>query len=181
MGQGYMAVILAAIPDQGSNEVIRTWAHPHHHNNGYKLTEHSYVGNDFVQAVESLICPTGMFYKSRITWAGDYADDEQGLGVNLYHLAENEINVGKCSVPPNRDTSDYPYVVNHSTRQYAVKQDGMLRFHPLPLLTAEGNGRGGGDYSGVNIELIGTWARDVISVEKEPPSGFKEIISDFAE
>ena len=181
MGQGYIAVILASKPDQGSSEVIRTWVHPHNYNNGYKLTEHAYVGNEFVQAVEHLICPTGMFYKSRITWAGDYADNEQELDENLYHLAENEQNMDKCSRQHSCLTNVYRYVVNHSTKQYAVKEDGSYSFHPLPLLTAEGNGRGGGDYNETNKELIGTWARDVISVEKGPPAGFKEFITNFTE
>ena len=34
------------------------------------------------------------------------------------------------------------------------------------LVTDNCNGMGGGDYMSVNEELCGTWARDVISVEK---------------
>ena len=37
-----------------------------------------------------------------------------------------------------------------------------------------GNGRGGGDYYGENEELVGTWARDVISIEKDKPNGYDE-------
>jgi len=40
--------------------------------------------------------------------------------------------------------------------------------HPLPLLTCSGNGRGGGDYSGSNMKLVGCWAGDVISLEHKP-------------
>ena len=54
------------------------------------------------------------------------------------------------------------------------------KLHPLPLLTCEGNGRGGGDFHGSN-ELIGTWARDVISVAAKKPKGFKELIFDVTE
>jgi hypothetical protein len=49
------------------------------------------------------------------------------------------------------------------------------------LLTAEGNGRGGGDYKGSNEHLVGTWARHVISVEKEIPDDYAEFICEFSE
>ena len=71
MGQGYKAIILASEPHKGK-EVIRTWVDPHAHDNGYKLMEHSYIGNNFVEALEYLISPLGMFYKSRLVWSGDY-------------------------------------------------------------------------------------------------------------
>jgi hypothetical protein len=46
----------------------------------------------------------------------------------------------------------------------ASNQEDVL--HPLPLLTAEGNGRGGGDFRGDDPQnLVGSWARDLISVE----------------
>jgi hypothetical protein len=42
--------------------------------------------------------------------------------------------------------------------------------NPLPLLTCSGNGRGGGDYlNGTKMEMVGSWAGDVISLEHEPP------------
>jgi hypothetical protein len=49
-----------------------------------------------------------------------------------------------------------------------------MKYHPLPLLTCEGNGRGGGDYRG-DSPLIGSWARDIISVEEVKPEGFEEL------
>lgn len=164
MGQGYNAVILS---DDG--KIIRTYVHPHAYNNGYKLVEHSYVGNNFMEAVESLICPTGMFYKSRLVWAGDYADVEP-CGKSLYELVDErphsspqvDLNIYGKSV-----TSDYLYVVNHTKQEYMFKGQHL---HCLPIMTAEGNGRGGGDYDGPGMELVGTWARDVISVEKEVPN-----------
>jgi len=42
------------------------------------------------------------------------------------------------------------------------------------------NGRGGGDFRGSN-NYVGTWARDVISVESKKPQGFTEIKPNFAE
>jgi hypothetical protein len=55
------------------------------------------------------------------------------------------------------------------------------QFHPLPILTAEGNGRGGGDYRGADEDLVGTWARDVISVEMEAPADYTMLVYNFGE
>ena len=183
MGQGYRAIILAS--QKEPKEIIRTWVEPHEYLNGYKLMEHSYIGNNFVQALEYLICPRGMFYKSRLVWAGDYADNEADHDVNLYMLASDKMNEGKVSRPSDYDVSSYRYIVNHTKKQYVdtnrnVKRE-MFNIHPLPLLTAEGNGRGGGDYRGNNDNLVGTWARNIISVEQECPVGYSELICEFSE
>jgi hypothetical protein len=83
-------------------------------------------------------------------------------------------------------TAQYPYIVNHTKKQFVDKRknidtrDGALGLHPLPLLTCEGNGRGGGDYNGES-PLIGLWARDVISIEKNKPLDCVEIVFDLKE
>jgi hypothetical protein len=64
-----------------------------------------------------------------------------------------------------------------------VPDDGDgWRIHPLPLLTCEGNGRGGGDYRGES-DLVGRWSRDLISVEPvlAELEGYKEITFDLIE
>jgi hypothetical protein len=75
--------------------------------------------------------------------------------------------------PRPKNTDNYRFVVNHTKRQFVDKNsvkehENGYRIHPLPFLTVEGNGRGGGDYFG-SSELIGSWARDVISVEQFAP------------
>jgi hypothetical protein len=67
--------------------------------------------------------------------------------------------------------------VNHTKKVFVdktkVPESEGWRIHPLPLLTAEGNDRGGGDYRYNNEEekeVVGSWARDVISIEKENPT-----------
>ena len=47
-------------------------------------------------------------------------------------------------------------------------------YHPLALLTATGNGRGGGDYYGKNKESIGVWKFDEISVSDIEPTDFQK-------
>ena len=174
MGQYYYSIVLDA---QGK---IVVWMCAHRYGNGAKLTEHSYMGNNFVQTFEFGLSPEGSNHKSRVVWAGDYADSEPEQEQNLYQQCTeyNEIR------PTEKDTCPkYRFIVNHSKRLFVDKtkvrsgEEGMA-YHPLPLLTAEGNGRGGGDYIGES-PLIGSWARDVISVETEAPTDFEELLFDL--
>lgn len=173
MGQYYYAVILANKVDESDEEMIRTYVHPHMYGNGAKLMEHSYVGNEFVLVVENLLGPQGMFYKSRLVWAGDYADKESDSDsdINLYEMSHS-----RPTFKHEGEYVSYPYIVNHTKKEYVVKK-GMV--HPLPLLTAEGNGRGGGDYYGKYEDLIGIWARDVLSMENEVPIGYSVLECNF--
>lgn len=194
MGQYYYAIILSETK-LGKKELIRVWMSPHAYSNGVKLTEHSYIGTNFIQAFEYLISPDGMFYKSRIVWAGDYADPEEDDTMNLYHMV---VENGTYQRPKSVDTTCYRYIVNHSKNVYVDKEriankmesNNVLQswnmykkrvLHPLPLLVSEGNGMGGGDYRGNNIDLCGTWSRDIISVEMNPPTNFTELVCDFYE
>ena len=71
------------------------------------------------------------------------------------------------------------YVVNHtehcgfSLDNLPSDDDGYV-IYPISLLTAIGNGRGGGDYWKTNkdYDLVGSWAFDEISIEDEIPSGY---------
>ena len=149
---------------------------------GLKLLEHAYLNNPLLLKIEYLLSPQGKYYKSKIVWAGDYADMEQEEEKNLYTLAKSEeeykhendlINNNVEDYCLHRD--DYKFIVNHSKKEFVnmkVVSDGD--FHPLPFLVAEGNGRGGGDYYGKNKELVGVWARDIISIEKNIPGDYVE-------
>lgn len=55
--------------------------------------------------------------------------------------------------------------------------------NPLPLLTACGNGRGGGDYYDCypDYDKVGTWAFDFIELTREKHLGFKEVMFEFTE
>ena len=183
MGQHYIAIILSDI--KRTPEIMRMWMNPHDYNNGAKLMEHSYIGNNFVQAFEHLISPEGMFYMSRIVWAGDYAEPEKNNETdNLYTNLYNNYN-GLLQCPKSNDTSSYRYIVNHSKKLYVDKEHCPKNkynsiIHPLPLLVSEGNGCGGGDYMGNNVELCGTWSRDNISVEKNIQFDYNELVCDFS-
>lgn len=176
----------------------------HSFDNGLKLMEHSYIGNRFMEVVELLLIEKGRWYKDRIVWAGDYADVEpdtegqgyKGKGENLYLLIDEEkgINpvapyeIDKFKEENNlKDMSIFRYIVNHTLKQFVDKErlvsfDGW-KIHPLSLLTAEGNGRGGGDYHEENPDsnLVGKWARCSISLEKVKPEGYEELMVNFKE
>ena len=143
MGQYYKAIILAE-KSENSNEFICTWLEPLGNSEGSKLTEHAYLTSKTVATVEIQISPEGTHYKSRVVWAGDYADPEPRAGTNLYEAADEMrlTSVGCIHVP-----TPYRFIVNHTKRQY-VDRDKSTVLHPLPLLTAEGNGRGGGTKGG---------------------------------
>jgi hypothetical protein len=172
MGQYYYAVIL------DENGWIRAWMAPGF---GAKLMEHSYLGGIGVGTFEWELTPEGRHHMSRVVWCGDYADVEPGLGKNL-HLICNERN-DLMLTPTAVTLGEHPFLVNHTKRQFVDKSKvpkglGGFQIHPLPLLTCEGNGRGGGDFDGTS-PLIGSWARDVISAEKTAPDGFTELAFDL--
>jgi hypothetical protein len=197
MGQYYRVIFLAEKQD-GSKEIIRAWidAYP------CKLMEHSYQDDALLNFVEYLLCREGMFYRSRIVWAGDYADPEEQKKVltreeskfdskkqkeeeensNLYQSCKENGTMLRQLRMPNGFTGGH-YLVNHTKKQYVDKRRQAGSIHPLPLLVSEGNGRGGGDYFGRNEELCGTWARDVISMEEKDgiPSDYTELVCDFCE
>lgn len=181
----------------------------HDFGNGLKLMEHSYVGNNFVAVVENLIAEGGRWFGDKIVWAGDYADPEvdaegnvitatwhdeksgkdEPYDVTLYSLvAENIIKPDVAKRPR------YRYLVNMDTKEFvdmkkipvdhywesAKGKQFPIYVHPLPLLTCEGNGRGGGDYRGES-KLVGKWARNRITIATRKPKGHEELIFNIVE
>jgi hypothetical protein len=175
MGQYFVAVM---IDDDGKLYAVETFV-----GDGAKLTEHAYDGSRIIRVVENLLRPGGAWYMKRVAWAGDYAEPEQGSEYNLYHMPDK---VSMNYIEP-LDTP-LQYVVNHDKMVFVDKRKvrempDRYVYHPLPLLTSEGNGRGGGDYRGADTQgLMGSWARDRISIEAmHPPQEFSEIIFDLAD
>lgn len=280
MGQYFQPVILA-----DDKKKVINWMYSHAYDNGLKLMEHSYIGNDFVSAFETLIANK----PKNVVWAGDYADGETktrntkvtfpdeiikfikeniseisskidtlkddadgakpslvininynkdlvlhskelqyieeiksvlikkvnsivssvkdyedysisvipGTNIqdnimtipvlfylqNIYHKCKND----RQTNPEIKDMSEFRYIVNHDKKEFVdktkvpdIKGEKGWKIHPLPLLTCESNGRGGGDFRGAD-KRIGTWARDLISVEQEKPADFEELIFDLVE
>lgn len=91
--------------------------------------------------------------------------NEQGEydGDNLYTKAEK-----KPKLTSSAKDTEIRFLINTDKMQFVDLWDvpcvNGQRVHPLPILTAEGNGQGGGDYTGLSMNLVGTWARDNITV-----------------
>lgn len=155
-----------------------------------KLTEHSWVSNYYVEGVCRFITNK----RGRIAWVGDYAEgdiksfDGTVAPVNTdvaYHQEKSDENMiiqktivaGKTPL----DELKYKFIVNHSRKEFvdierycamSVMEDETIQ-HPVPLLTAIGNGNGGGDYWGVNQDYIGRWAYDEIEITNNVPSDYE--------
>lgn len=158
---------------------------PYDTDNGAKLMEHSYVGNALVLNVTYKMINS----PKRLVWAGDYGDEVVGDD-NFYYLTDKaeqsepfEIDMMKHALDANT------IYINHDKKEwFDLKKQTIPDMrgwggiaHPLPILTADGNGRGGGDYHGASEELVGTWKGDLIEVSDTIPADYKEIEPWFTE
>jgi len=170
------------------NEDKMEHLYSHDYDNGLKLMEHSWMGNNFVRTVEHLLSPGQPWHKCRLTWSGDYGDRTGEL------YPEND----KGKIKPLISEHDYKYILNHDKKMFVDKENTTgftpqwindserndeWKIHPLPLLTADGNGRGGGDYYGYDPDdIVGSWAGDRISVsDLAPEEDWEELIFNLVE
>lgn len=189
MGQYFMAVCLDTM------QVVR----PIDYHETAKLTETSWIGNEYVGAVEKLLGPYGLWNGHRIVWAGDYMDggkfmdefehdlvkDENGNAITtLYNFANTCFEHVKNISAYNPGSG---YLVNLDKKQF-IQMDGCpkdsddMQLNPLPLLSCASNGQNGGDYFGkAGAEFVGSWCGDRLAIEIEAPEGFEEIQPKFIE
>ena len=148
-----------------------------------KLTEHSWWNNSLMNAVsEKLYQKNG-----RLLWCGDYAEDDE---IEMSKLTVRDIwDIDGEELSYTDFRIDGLFLCNHDTKEFidldkykeiSTDSDDWC-LHPLSLLTAIGNGRGGGDYYYSNQEDIGIWAWNIISFENTPPEEYKEFVVMFKE
>lgn len=93
-----------------------------------------------------------------------FVDDPQAK--NLYDIASE--NEDKEITYETEDPTNARYIINETKKEFVDMWDiislDAWQIHPLPLLTADGNGRGGGDYHGTDLAYVGQWAGDVIRI-----------------
>ena len=169
----------------------------HDYGNGLKLTEHSYVGNNFVETVL-----TQLFNNpQRVYWCGDYfekkdfADEADYKRMRRAWKSFREDDGGRKYNHPEevQDFSGDKFIVNHTKKCFInMKRYSEIAptnewvdvpLHPLCLLTAVGNTRGGGDYYGPNKEDCGCWAGDLIEIKANEfvvPEGYTDVTEDCA-
>lgn len=166
MGQYYMPVIKRGCELKS--------VYSHEFNNGLKLTEHSYIGNNFVNVIANEILEN----PAQLYWCGDYAEEydfkSPGEFEEIYGYAwRNERSITTVEDPNEEfDWSEDWYYINETKKEYLLMpKEGMWVYSPISLLTALGNGRGGGDYwKDNNQEKIGYWAGDVVCLSQEKPN-----------
>jgi len=202
MGQYYRGVILkkdfADKVANGEKDIVEFGVDSWDYNNGAKLMEHSYIGNAYVDAYIKKL--GGEFNGYPFVWCGDYADDIRCHTMGLtqedvdekfgkteedaivpYFLVEKKENADAPIELPN-----YRWLLNYTTKQFVDMNGGSkgawdLTINPLPLLTCSGNGRGGGDYTGTDMDKVGIWAYNEIGFSDEIPQGFTELVVNFNE
>ena len=159
-----------------------------------KLLEHSWWVNPFVNTFSEYL------YKEprRVAWVGDYAvepDDFDFPNCSAFYVPYYGEVWGETAETIGVVSSDFmldgKFLVNHDTKQFvnldeykcaSVDKHGWT-IHPLPLLTAVGNDRGGGDFHEGNTgyEKVGMWAWHLLSIEDESPKGFSKFYLVFKE
>lgn len=140
-----------------------------------KLMEHSWWLNDMVNAIAEKL----YYSPSKIAWVGDYYnenDEEKKLWKLAYGTKGNKEKFEMLH--KTMFNLNGKYLVNHTKKLYldcwqflvdSILQNPQKEYcawvvNPLPLLVALGNGRGGGDYRGINEEQIGCWAWDTLEI-----------------
>lgn len=181
-------------------------------NDGWKLMEFSYVGNRRTDQLWVALSDT--WKNDTVLVCGDYYSSEDDAkcnpcatemerlaGVEPGHLLDSATeSYDVCSF----NTAKVPnYAINPNTKQYVDRNHVRLNnwytegdekkattygyfIDPLALLLAAGNGQGGGDYKGNNIDLVGSWVKDSNSIytvynKSEIPADYTELIPDFIE
>lgn len=180
MGQYYRAYVKC-----GETEKIFD---PMDYGSYYKLMEHSWIFNDFVCIVAGELAHS----PKEVAWIGDYAEIDDFMELSDYACKNAESILNRCWEQDNtvRQSDSNKiilvggYLVNHTKKIYIDMQEYLIAntedfwcINPLPLLTAIGNERGLGDYRGLSMEKVGSWAFDLISWETEIPTTYaKEMI-----
>ena len=199
MGQYYYPTILREKNKRFYSEEF----YSHDYDNGLKLTEHSYCGNHFVETIMAQL----LNKPGRLAWIGDYHEEGDFAELNpglpktiekrFYKHYESEHDccagnhVSHYSKPEEVKERQGRFILNHDKKCYidmekyekdnltfGAEDDDCL-FHPIPLLTAVGNGRGGGDFSGVGEEDVGSWAGDLLEVRNAKPKGYRNVTEDI--
>ena len=183
MGQYYMGVLARPRSDGFPPVPV---AFEQEEPGGLKLMEHAWVGNSYC----GWFCQMIHHDPHHVAWVGDYSyDADRPCPEDVFKAAWGGEPLGYS---PNIDFNlDGTFLVNHTEKRYLNLGAYYQRVlngkdpeenwvpHPLPLLTAFGNGMGGGDYRGINEDQVGIWAWDILSIEDQAPSGFSEYIVDF--
>lgn len=191
MGQYYTTII--KIDTEIEDRIIKIDNDCFEHWHGLKLMEHSWLGSEWAD----LLALQLYNQTCRVAEVGDYADE-----FPLHSIAHREQFEKRIETATGLETLmkdgkwigfDYnnKYLINLDKEVYIdfnsyiekCKDKYEYVVSPMNLLTAQGNGRGGGDYHNCYpcFDLVGTWAWDLICIKDEKPEGFEEFEVVFKE
>lgn len=190
MGQYYRPCLLNPNYKKNKKKVLENTLSPYAFGTCAKLTEHSWIGNCLVASAMIMLLDNKT---NPFVWAGDYADTIKGRtdDMNVYDFTRNGVDT-KCSDQYRAENGEMTweiakemdwYIINHTKKEYVKVpkyRERVWQPHPLPLLTAESNGKGGGDYptNGLNADKVGMWKYDIIGTaphKSDVPKGYKRI------
>lgn len=164
---------------------------------GLKLMESAYFNDPDLSRFLEQACRNPM----RIALVGDYCDDIDSpnpetlttqMVKELHRLAWGDEDMRSTR---NRLSGPMPplhrFIINHTKRLFidtvrTIEREGFTQadgeagqvygfpVNPVAILCALGNGAGGGDYFGLDEDLAGIWAWDLISLDDERPADFAE-------
>lgn len=172
-----------------------------------KLTEFSWVNNRFSDFIASRLFKN----KGRVAWVGDYSEirddddhDAEQKNINFLYrngiLTKGRVNSLYRSAWQTERTNKWQvvdfdfkgkFILNHDKRQFldcdkylqnSQDKDGWI-LSPLAMLTAIGNGKGGGDFYSDDSEMvdnIGIWAWHELEIIDYKPT-WREVEFKFIE
>ena len=178
MGQYYKPAIQAIKYEDNRKQVRKLFViDPYDLDYGVKLCEHTHRNSEVVRLVTNLMYELNkQDWATQLVWLGDYANPSFGVEPNLYgslqysnvqFRKENGVIVSAMVEGFNGVidmTQDHHYLVNHDRNEYINTAENVGAYSQLALLTADGNGKGGGDYWGKNWRDVGLWRYHEISV-----------------
>lgn len=180
MGQYYKVRIF---DEENKNEVIISESDNKNIGNG-KLMEFVWLDSPVANTISEMIYN----HTQRVACVGDYVEIEECD-------FRNRVWESKGVKPrENIFKLDNKYIINHTKKEYIDFNEyfsintvnnpyghNYVCKNPIPILTAKGNSRGGGDFYGYYMELAGSWFDHLISIEDIPPEGYDEICPQFKE
>ena len=170
MGSYYMATI---VNNKNEGKMYDT----HALGNGLKLMEHSYIGNNYVNYVLSLL--EGK--ENRLVWLCDYHNPDENTKLTWEKCVE-ETEYDKSV----RIEDDKYYVINHTLNVYIdikkldqLEEDNGWTIHPIPILcNSDTQSQGGGDFHKEDSRRA-SWCEHYIEVTLDKPSDtFKDVTED---
>lgn len=193
-------------PTPLSKQALSEGRKPHYLSFGYGLIQHSWIKSELAKAFNYYLYSNPPM---NVVWCGDYSQEEEcrelGFeyqrvwGLTVYGECIKKTKIDKLQFPNKEQRKVFDkmnYFVNYTKKLYLdfnkyeyfsiiLDNRNFLNecMYPVSLLTALGNGRGGGIYCACypNFDKVGAWAGDLVSIEETPPEGFSEfeVVFDF--